>query len=408
MVFSFFKKHSGKKSRTESAVHESDEEKSASQHSQQSVHQDTEAIKEEGLLQKDSTLDFPDFTLNEALPSFEVDGGGAPEDAEVEEAAILFSNGQDAIAQAVLEGAVKGHGVRAERPWRMLFDLYRLLGQREAFETLEIEYAKAFERSTPNWSRGFVRKKAEVRKGVSLGGRSTFSGELLGKNDAAFVAIKRTLERNAKLRLDVSKITQCDYKGCARLWDVFVQAGMKKTPIELQGKESLSTLLASQLEVGRAEGKECWLLLIELCQLQGQQEAFEEAAVNYAVTFEESPPSWIPEKVAVPELEADPGEETEQDTDVEEESDAYVLQGEIKSARFADLPDYSEDHDCVTIDCTDLVRMDFVSAGVLLNVLSTVRSSGKLIVFRHPNYLVAELLSIVGFKEIATFILAEQ
>ena len=406
MVFSFFKKHSGKKSHPEPAVHVQEEEKPASQHSPQSEHQDTEAIKEESLSQKDSTLDFPDFTLSEVLPSFEVDGGRAPEDAEVEEAAILFSNGQDAAAQAVLEGAVKGHGIRAERPWRLLFDLYRLLGQREAFEALEIEYATAFERSTPNWSRGFIHKKAEVRKGVSVGGRSTFSGELLGKNDAAFAAIQRTFERNAKLHLDVSKITRCDYEGCARLWDVFAQAGMKKYPIELQGKESLSTLLASQLEIGRAEGKECWLLLIELCQLQGQQEAFEEAAVNYAVTFEESPPSWVPGKVAVPELEADPGEETEQD--VEEESDAYVLQGEIKSARFADLSDYAEDHDYVTIDCAELVRMDFVSAGVLLNVLSTVRSSGKLIVFRHPNYLVAELLGIVGFKEIATFILAEQ
>jgi hypothetical protein len=35
-----------------------------------------------------------------------------------------------------------------------------------------------------------------------------------------------------------------------------------------------------------------WLLLLELHQQAFHQEAFEEAAVNYAITFEVSPPSW--------------------------------------------------------------------------------------------------------------------
>lgn len=34
---------------------------------------------------------------------------------------------------------------------------------------------------------------------------------------------------------------------------------------------------------------------------QGQQEAFDEVAINYAVTFEVSPPSWEPNRVAAPE-----------------------------------------------------------------------------------------------------------
>ena len=57
------------------------------------------------------------------------------------------------------------------------------------------------------------------------------------------------------------------------------------------GRESLLSLIEGCVEVGVPENQECWLLLIELLQLQGQHDAFEEAAINYAVTFEVSPPS---------------------------------------------------------------------------------------------------------------------
>jgi anti-anti-sigma regulatory factor len=59
-------------------------------------------------------------------------------------------------------------------------------------------------------------------------------------------------------------------------------------------------------------------------------------------------------------------------------------------------------HDPVLIDCSSLTRIDFVSAGALLNVLSTVRQQGRQIVFRHPNHLVAELFGVVGLTSVAT------
>lgn len=67
-----------------------------------------------------------------------------------------------------------------------------------------------------------------------------------------------------------------------------------KQDIELLGREALGELLQAQVETGRPDGKACWLLLLELCQLQGRQEAFEEIAIDYAVTFEVTTPSWRP------------------------------------------------------------------------------------------------------------------
>ena len=54
-----------------------------------------------------------------------------------------------------------------------------------------------------------------------------------------------------------------------------------------------------------------------------------------------------------------------------------------------------------------LTRIDFISAGALLNVLTTVRRRGKQIVFRHPNHLVAELFGVVALKAVASIIFAK-
>jgi anti-anti-sigma regulatory factor len=87
-----------------------------------------------------------------------------------------------------------------------------------------------------------------------------------------------------------------------------------------------------------------------------------------------------------------------------EAAGAYVLQGEIRSARFGDLAAHAAAQDALIIDCARLVRIDFISAGTLLNVLTTIRRSGKQIVFRHPNHLVAELFGIVGLTAVATLV----
>ncbi len=126
-------------------------------------------------------------------------------------------------------------------------------------------------------------------------------------------------------------------------------------------------------------------------------------ALNYAVTFEESPPSWETTRVAAPEPEI-PAEVPASG----EMGDVYLLQGEVKASRFADIASFAENRDAVQIDCSGLKRLDFISAGALLNALTSIRRSGKKIVFLHPNYLVAELLCIVGLTAVATIVFAKR
>ncbi len=408
MVFSFFKKLPGKKSQqTETSSVKARGGKPTGE--ERSVGQ-PDILEESGSSSHGPVSGFSDFSSSGVFPDYQIDGGGAPDEVETEEAAIFYASGQDAAAQSVLEGAVKTHGSLTERPWLMLFDLYRLMGKQDLFEALGIEYARVFEKSPPGWGAASDQKTEEPRPAKRAAtGRLTFKGELLGSNEAAFEAVRQALEKSAEVRLDVSKIRRCDPEGCARFLELLALAETTKRRFELQGKEVIRGLLQAKIAKGRAAGKECWLLLIELCQLQGWQKAFDKMAIGYAMTFEESPPSWNPDKVATTEpVKAVVSEPEPEQEEVPEEQEAgaeaipgYVLRGEIKSERFADLSDYAEEHDYVMIDCSELVRMDFVSAGVLLNVLSGVRKSGKPIVLHHPNYLVAELFGIVGLKGIA-------
>lgn len=347
-------------------------------------------------------LEFSDFVFSESSPDFQIEADIDPVDAVAEEAAVLFANGQDEAVRAVLENAVHTHrSGRGERLWLMLFDLYRLTGQKSAFEALDIEFARSFEKSPPGW--GCNKSRAKPMPARAAAGDLVFKGDLLGSNSPAFDAVRQALEKNPRLRLDLSKVAQLDAEGCGQLLSLIRQARKARREVELLGRETLGTLVQGRVETGLAEDRECWLLLLELCQLQGQQEAFEEVAIEYAVTFEESPPSWDQGLVAAPELPPQAGEEEIAGPD----SDAYVLRGEVKSSRFGDLPEYAGTHDPVLIDCAALTRMDFISAGALLNSLTSIRNSGKQITFRHPNHLVAELFAVVGLKSVASVVFAK-
>jgi ABC-type transporter Mla MlaB component len=360
--------------------------------------------------------DFTDSEFLQLLPDFQIDEAPDSVDTPAEEAAVLFSNDQDPAAQAILEDALKSQGDgQAERLWLMLFDLYRLSSQQSAFEAMGVDYVRAFEKSPPVWS-AEAEPALPARAAKGKDGQVLFKGDLVDGNTASFDTVRQALEENRALCLDMSKVGEIDPEGCAHFLELLAYAGKNKRRVDLHGVESLIALAQACVEAGKKEapaaGKACWKLLLELFQRQGRQEVFEELAIDYAVTFEESPPSWEAgrvaaidpdaRKAAVPEADA----QEAQDATVENDA-AYVLSGEVRSARFSDLPGFAQTQDTLLIDCAKLTRIDFVSAGALLNMLTAVRGSGKQIAFRHPNRMVAELFRVVGLTSVASVVFAK-
>ncbi len=404
MVFSFFKKPAEKKlpekmvakppvtpsSQKSRGAEEQDDRKPAG------------ARTPETDLAQGQPSQFSNFVFSDSSPDFQIEGDIDPVDANGEEAAMFYANHQDDAARLVLENSVRvntqGSG---ERLWLMLFDLYQILGKRNAFESLGVEYAQSFEKSPPGW-RAVSDSPPSVT--ATAAGSVFFNGDLVGANESAFTAVQRTLSQKGRLRVDLSRVKRFDAEGCGRMLSLMRQARQARREIEFLGRDTLGAMLQAKIVPGEAKDRECWLLFLELCQLQGRHEVFDDVAVDYAVTFEVSPPSWEDRRVAAPEPPRAANDKPAADA---APIDAYVLEGNIRNSRFGDLAPYAEAHENVVIDCSRLIRIDFVSAGALLNVLTPIRREGKPVVSRHPNHLVAELFRVIGLSAMAQLVFAK-
>lgn len=350
-----------------------------------------------------------DFTLGgmtiEGGPkgSIEVEESGTLVPPAVEQAAMLYAAGQPIEACRPLEAAIRGPGLGAfeKRAWGMLFDLYQAQGKRESFDALALEFAARFETSPPTWHTDGPETKD---LSLSTGGRAfvALSGALNAKAQESLKQLLRMAEKNPVVRLDMAKLTDADEGGCALLLAALQAVKKARRECVLGGADRLAAILAKKISTGRRDMEPVWLLLLELYQQLFQQDAFEETAVNYAITFEVSPPSWIPPAAKRP---AAPAAVAAAATAAPAEGDGYPLEGDIASAgvgTFASLTAFAESREEVPVDCRQLLRMDFVSAAQLLNVVANLQAAGKKVRLRGVSHLVAALWEVLGFDRVAT------
>lgn len=348
-----------------------------------------------------------DFTAPGAIEVHEEDHPGHFEISEssstlhpvVEEAAILFANGQDEAALATLEAAASagGLGTAADHVWAMLFDLYQLMGNREVFDKRALEYSMKYEKSPPTWVEP---ARQTLGPALTTGGTAfvSFTGTLGESTEKAVKQLEAIIAGNPVARADFGKLQNVDVLGAAILLKTMKAARKIKCELVMSGAEKLAELLKSQIEIGRRESETLWLLLLELYQHMGQQDLFEEWAVNYAVTFEVSPPSWeLLPKWRKPAQTVKPVEAAA-------EPDVFPLAGEMYSAgsdAFRQLIDFATDRELVLIDCSALKRMDFVSAGLFLNTLTNLQITGSSVTIRNPNQLIFALFGVLGITQVA-------
>ena len=348
-------------------------------------------------------LESLDFTAPGAIEEQEDDSPGqfviressATLHPVVEEAAILFANDQDEAALTTLEAAAAagGEGPEADQVWAMLFDLYQLMGQRELFDKRALEYSMKYEKSPPTWV-----EPAPQTLGPALttGGTAfvAFTGALGESAEKAVSQLEKIVTGNPVARVEFGKLQNVDAMGAAMLLKAMQAARKRKCELVMSGAEKLAELLKSSIEVGKQENEPVWMLLLELYQHMAQQDPFEEWAVNYAITFEVSPPSWENRPPPKQPLTV-PGDA---------EPDTFPLAGEMYSAgsdAFRQLVDFSTGRENVLIDCSALKRMDFVSAGLFLNTLTNLQITGCSVTIRNPNQLLYALFGVLGINQVA-------
>jgi anti-anti-sigma regulatory factor len=317
----------------------------------------------------------------------------------LEEAAILYANRQDAAAQGALEEAIAATDIppqAARQAWVMLFDLFENLGRRAEFETAAMQFAVRFETSPPafNDRSGTKHAKTETAGGPLV----IFSGTVGAAGARQFDQIRALSAKHRCLRLDFTKVDDISPDGSAQLrasLGFLVKHGHE---IDYAGLERLTTLLRARTEVGRADLPEShWLLLLDLYQVQSRQEAFEEAALSYCITYEVSPPSWVEIKPKASLLVNGPATQPMR-------VDAFYLEGEIiggAESVLKGIADFAAERPLAVIDVFDVKRMDFIAAGALLNMVSALKTAGKHVEVRGPSPLLATLFVTMGFTAYA-------
>ena len=322
----------------------------------------------------------------------------------LEEAAILYANGQDLPAVSVLAAAVVDD--RAPDTGLMLLELYQSLGKRTEFENLAIDYAVRFETSAPAWSDAQARPAA--RTAPAARAAIVFKGALDVRIVPQLEQLKKLAQRNAILHLEFDQVTSVDAQGADLILRVFAAFQKSRHEVAISGAVQLAERLRDAIEVGRRDASNAvWMLLLEIYRILGRQAAFEETSIDYCVTFEVSPPSWEPasSKYIVEDQDGVPVEEVvpELGGNTVFGPDHVKLSGDLvgkSENELARLSAFANPRSHVVVDCARLARVDFTAAGLLLNWAVGMRGQRKEIEFINVGHLVAALFVVMGLHEV--------
>lgn len=315
------------------------------------------------------------------------------------DAATLHAAGDTLGAMRRLEVAIKGGevpGAAEVRVWHALFDVLQLLERRHAFDALALAFCKRFKLPPPHWKTEVVAQ--HMTQVISGGHVHVCLERMLDAQAADVLKEARALVKDGVVTyFDLTHLEAADNAGAALLLDTLTALRKAKKAYVLLSPQPLAKVVGAGLVQGRAENEALWLLLLELYQQALMQNEFEDAAVNYAVTFEKSPPSWedlpvypLPAMpVAVPAVKAG----------------VVPLRGQILGVgREAFVALVAPGCDDIVIDATELLRIDAASARVLQQVVDEFRTAGRHIVIRGLSVLDAVFLELQGVARSAELV----
>jgi ABC-type transporter Mla MlaB component len=330
-------------------------------------------------------------------PSFEVAQVNPGLCAVLEDAALRYASGHADQARALLEQGVQtDHDARiSPLAWLALFDLQQRAGDKIAFDQFAMQYVVQFERSAPPWEES---EKPQPGTRAASGGYIGLTGKLTGAAATQLEGLKRAMSKQvSEVRVDLMSVTGFDDEGARVLATALGDARRKKFMVQLQRAERLKPMLDAMVKKGREGGEGAWLLSLELLQWSNANAAFEDRAVEYAVTFELSPPSWeppVPPKAAAAPVAADA--ET-----ASTESEMLCWTGALlgsAAAQLGRLNEFAQSRAIAPVDMSHVERIDFVCAGTLLNAINRIEAQRKAVQFVGASPIIRALLLLIGIS----------
>ena len=361
-------------------------------------------------------------------------------DADLEEAAILFANGDDAGAEAGLLDILRPGASHADHvyTWLTLFDLYRATGEQGKFETAAVDFAQHFNRSAPQWFSLPELVKALVQPLEKPSHESVATAHWICPsvvNAQSVSVLSAALARSPMpWRLDWRHLRIVEAAALEPLHKIFSNWASQPVQLRFLGDAQLQKVLldATPSDEMSTEPK-WWLLRMDMLRVIHRPDDFELTALDYCVTYEVSPPAWEVARCDYKSLDdegdamgratiiGEPTIETVYSTLMEPDDDSGIdflastsirflsvdLSGQIQGDAVGVLDRLETSlmgADRMQISCAKLIRVDFSAAGMLLNWVSARQAENRLVEFSEVNRLVAAFFNVIGIVEYAKVI----
>ena len=353
-------------------------------------------------------------------------------DPELDEAVIAFANADFTQCEDALGKMTSATGPRSQHAetWLVLFDLYRATGQQQRFESLAMDYAQQFGWSAPQWYSlpKLVAEAAAEEPVLASTAANQSGGSEIGWICPAHLdidAVSRLRSQTLQLPLpwifDWGQLGRIDAEAAMQLSMLFrLWAGQALEMRWLAGDRLFSALYDAAPTGVRDADPAFWLTRLDALRLANRADQFDEAAIDYCVTYEVSPPSWEPARckvtisnlglstrtpalsmvseVSTSFMESSPADDTVDGIEMAHVELSGQLVGDI-GATLAKINHELGSAPVVSVSCARLIRVDFIAAGDLLNWVLSKRTESRSVHFVDTHRLIALFFGAMGINE---------
>ena len=353
-------------------------------------------------------------------------------DPELDEAVIAFANADFTQCEDVLGKMTSATGARAQHAetWLVLFDLFRATGQQQRFESLALDYAQQFGWSAPQWySLPKLVADAAAEEPLLASTETIQSG---GSEIGWICPVHLDIDAVARLRsqtlqlplpwvFDWGQLVRIDAEAAMQLSMLFrLWSGQALEMRWLAGDRLFGALQDAAPAGVRDADPAFWLTRLDALRLVNRAAQFDEAAIDYCVTYEVSPPSWEPARCKVTISDLGLSTRTPALSVVSEVSTSFMESGPIDdgvdgiemahvelsgqlvgdiAATLAKLNHELGSAPVVSVSCARLIRVDFIAAGDLLNWVLSKRTESRSVHFVDTHRLIALFFGAMGINE---------
>lgn len=327
-----------------------------------------------------------------------------------QELATIYSEGNlDYVIQTLREHLNQNDGTIPQRFWYMLMDCYQVEQNKTEFEKVAIAFAYLFSTSPPSWFESDETVKKAVMSGKNIMILEPHFKLVQTEKFKTFLLAAKE-ENFCRINVSPCKFELSEYLAIEKLYDLFKNLRKNKVLSVLMGDNNLINFCKTYINPNLSNKmlkddflnneKTFWLLYLEILQWKGMEEEFEELALEFAMKFEISPPSW--EKSGIMSLD-----KMTKLSDVSVEEETITLDKSLTSnnidALLQMITHGFETSNKAEVDLSNVDTIDFAAAGSISYQIQELWSnpsySQKKVIFKYPNEMILTLLEMVGVTE---------